>query len=341
MTYKVKINNKDVIEVETGNTILEAALENGIDFPHGCRSGNCGACKAKRISGEIEMSPYSEFALEDEEKENNYILACRSVPWSDCEINIFSEDKKNIINHKIKEFETRVKSFKKITQDIYVINLEYINLKNNFEFYAGQYAELTFNNLAKKHFSMANSPETKDLEFHVKVLNNGETSEYIKNKLKINEKVKVKGPYGNAFLRTTHRGPIIALAGGTGLAPILSIIKSSIKNKLKQPIKIYYGAQTEKDLYFKDILKEIALKNKNIEFNSVVNVGKNNSDTRIGKVTDAVIEDIEDFDGYKAYLAGPPKMIEAAEKLFLSLGIRKIDMHSDAFYTSYEEAGSK
>ena len=339
MPYKVKINDKDIIKVETGNTILEAALENGIDFPHGCRSGNCGACKAKKISGEIKMSPYSEFALEEKEKENDFILACRSVPWSDCEINIFSED--NIINQKIKEFEAKVKNFKKITDDIYVINLKYINLKNNFEFYAGQYAELTFGGLPERHFSMANSPETKDLEFHIKVLNNGETSEYIKNKLKIDEKVKVKGPYGNAFLRTTHRGPIIALAGGTGLAPILSIVRSSIKNKLKQPIKIYYGAQTENDLYFKDVLKEIALKNKNIEFNSVVNIGNNSSDIRIGKVTDAVIEDIEDFDGYKAYLAGPPKMVEAAEELFVSLGIRKIDLHSDAFYTSYEESKDK
>lgn len=341
MSYKVKINNKDIIEVDNGNTILEAALEKGIDFPHGCRSGNCGACKAKRVSGEIEMSPYSEFALEEEEKENNYILACRSVPWSDCEINVLSENENNIINHKIIEFETRVKSLKKITQDIYVINLEYINLKKNFEFYAGQYVELTFGDLPEKHFSMANSPETKDLEFHIKVLNDGETSQYIKNKLKINEKVKVKGPYGNAFLRTSHRGPIIALAGGTGLAPILSIIRSSVNNKLKQPIKIYYGAQTEDDLYFKDVLNEIALKNKNIEFNSVVNIGKNNNNIRIGQVTDAVIEDIEDFDGYKAYLAGPPKMVETAEELFLSLGIRKIDMHSDAFYTSYEEARSK
>ena len=68
MSYKVKINNKDIIEVDTGNTILEVALENNIDFPHGCRSGNCGACKSKIISGDVEMSPYSEFALEEEDK---------------------------------------------------------------------------------------------------------------------------------------------------------------------------------------------------------------------------------------------------------------------------------
>ena len=86
MSFKVKINNTDTIEVDTGNTILEVALENNIDFPHGCRSGNCGACKSKLVSGDIEMSPYSEFALEEEDKNKGYILACRAVPWSDCEI---------------------------------------------------------------------------------------------------------------------------------------------------------------------------------------------------------------------------------------------------------------
>ena len=335
MPFKVKINKNDIIEVETGNTILEAALENSIDFPHGCRSGNCGACKSKLISGDIEMSPYSEFALEEEDKEKGYILACRTVPWSDCEILVENENK--LSTNKIIEFETTVKKIKKINKDVYIVNLSSKKLINNFQFYAGQYAELTFGNLPERHFSMANTPEAKDIEFHIKVLNNGETSKYIKNKLKLNEKVKIKGPYGNAFLRTDHKGPIIAIAGGTGLAPILSITRSSIVNKMKQSIKIYYGAQTEKDLYFVNVFKDITKENKNVEFHTIVNKVGDKPNLRKGNVTDAVIEDIEDFDGYKAYLAGPPKMVETAEELLISLGIRKNDIHSDAFYNFYEE----
>ena len=338
MSYKVKINNKDIIEVDTGNTILEVALENNIDFPHGCRSGNCGACKSKIISGDVEMSPYSEFALEEEDKNKGYILACRAVPWSDCEIIVVNENEQE--SNKIVEFETVVKSITRINEDIYIIKLE--EKKNNdFQFFAGQYAELTFGNLAEKHFSMANSPKSNELEFHVKVLSNGQTSEYIKNELQLNDKIKIKGPYGDAFLRSNHKGPNIAIAGGTGLAPIISIVKSAIENNMKQSFKIYYGAKTEEELYFINEIKEIIKRNSNIEFYTVVNKCDNSSNIRTGNVTDAIIEDIEDFDGYKAYLAGPPGMVEAAEKLLLSLGIRKIDIHSDAFYTPYDNIKEK
>tara|TARA_B100000686_G_scaffold342408_1_gene421511 strand:- start:18966 stop:19982 length:1017 start_codon:yes stop_codon:yes gene_type:complete len=338
VSFKVKINNTNNIEVDAGNTILEVALENNIDFPHGCRSGNCGACKSKLISGNVEMSPYSEFALEDDDKDKGYILACRAVPWSDCEILVTNEN--NEESNKIIEFEATVKKIKQINEDIYVIKLD-DHLTNNFRFYAGQYAELTFGKLPEKHFSMANSPNSKELEFHIKALNNGQTSEYIKNQLKLNDKIQVKGPYGDAFLRTNHKGPIIAIAGGTGLAPILSIVKSAIENNMKQSLKIYYGAKTEKELYFTSEFKKIIEKYKNIEFYTVVNKSRDKYNIRIGNVTDAVIEDIEDFDGYKAYLAGPPKMVEAAEDLLISLSIRKIDIHSDAFYTPYETVKGK
>ena len=105
MPFKVKITNGDEIIVDDGNTILESALDQGIDFPHGCRTGNCGACKSKKISGEIEMSPFSEFALDEEEEKQGLILACRSVPWSDCEIGILNEDNENDENEE-EEHET-------------------------------------------------------------------------------------------------------------------------------------------------------------------------------------------------------------------------------------------
>ena len=97
--------------MDTGSTILEAALEQGIDFPHGCKTGNCGACKSEKISGDIEMSPYSEFALEAEEEEKGMILACRSVPWSDCEIKIVDDQQNDELNDiKIKDMECIVRN---------------------------------------------------------------------------------------------------------------------------------------------------------------------------------------------------------------------------------------
>ena len=337
MPFKVKITNGDEIKVDEGNTILESALDQGIDFPHGCRTGNCGACKSKKKSGEIEMSPFSEFALDEDEEKQGLILACRSVPWSDCEIEILNEDdEKDKNNLEIKNLKCEVINIKKVTRDIFIINLK-LKDKNLFEFIAGQYAELYIGDCKQKHFSMANSPNTNELEFHIKTLDGGEVSNYIKNDLKLGEIITVKGPYGNAYLREKHKGPIIAVAGGTGLAPILSIIEYSQEIEMKQPINIYYGAQSEQELYFIEKLDMITKTNNNLKFNPVIIEKSKNKSIRQGLVTDALIEDINDFDGYKAYLAGPPKMVEAAEKILTNKGIRKVDIHSDAFYTPYDE----
>ena len=337
MSFKVKIQNRKEILVDMGNTILEAALEQGINFPHGCKTGNCGACKSEKISGDIEMSPFSEFALEPEEEEKGMILACRSVPWSDCEIRIIDDQLEETLNDfKVINIECVAKKLTKVTDDIYILNLK-INSEEEFKFKAGQYAELYFDQCKEKHFSMANPPSTNELEFHIKTLDGGEVSDYVKNTLEVGETIKVKGPFGNAYLRDSHKGPIIAVAGGTGLAPILSIIQSSQDIKMKQPIQVYYGAQSEKDLYFVKKFEEMIQNNKNLSFFPVVMEPSKSKELRSGLVTDVVIENIKDFDGYKAYLAGPPKMVEAAEKILSSHGIRKVDMHSDAFYTPYDE----
>jgi len=336
MPFKIKVTNGKEISVDEGNTILESALDQGIDFPHGCRTGNCGACKSKIISGDIEMSPYSEFALDEDEEKNGLILACRSVPWSDCEIKILNEEDDNKNNLEIKNLTCQVTNIRKVTKDIFVINLK-LDDKKYFKFKAGQYAELHIGNCKEKYFSMANSPKTKELEFHIKTLDGGEVSNYVKNNLKLGEVIKIKGPYGNAYLREKHKGPIIAVAGGTGLAPILSIIKYSQEIEMKQPTSIYYGAQSEQELYFSEQFNTMSKINKNLNFYPVIIEGSKNKILRQGFVTDAIVQDIKDFDGYKAYLAGPPKMVEAAEKILTNKGIRKVDMHSDAFYTPYEE----
>ena len=283
------------------------------------------------------MSPFSEFALDEEEEKQGLILACRSVPWSDCEIEILNEDDENDKNNlEIKNLKCEVINIKKVTRDIFIINLK-LSDKNFFEFIAGQYAELYIGDCKEKHFSMANSPNTSELEFHIKTLDGGEVSNYVKNDLKLGEIITVKGPYGNAYLREKHKGPIIAVAGGTGLAPILSIIEYSQEIAMKQPINIYYGAQSEQELYFTEQLDMITKANNNVKFYPIIKEKPINKSIRQGLVTDALIEDINDFDGYKAYLAGPPKMVEAAEKILTNKGIRKVDIHSDAFYTPYDE----
>ncbi|MEE2999761.1 MAG: 2Fe-2S iron-sulfur cluster-binding protein [Pseudomonadota bacterium] len=335
MTYNVEIREREIsVNVDMGHTILESAISQGVKFPHGCRSGNCGACKAVLHSGDVEMSPYSKFALTSEEKNRGLILACRSVPWSDCEISIL--DKSETIVHTTKLLEYKVVELIQATHDIKIIRME-ITEACPFEFSAGQYVSLTFENLPPRDYSMANSPDSNILEFHIRILPEGNVTGYVQEKLKIGDIVKLQGPYGTAYLRENHKGPIIAIAGGSGLAPIKSIIERSLKVTPKRPIELYFGARSERDLYLEKMYTTLAESLETFKFIPVLSEPGGKTKYRTGFLNHAISEDLHDRNGSKAYIAGPPIMVESVLEELNKTGISRQDCHADAFYTEAEK----
>ena len=151
--------------------------------------------------------------------------------------------------------------------------------------------------------------------------------------------MRVEGPFGPSYLREAHRGPIIAVAGGSGMAPIKSVIERALQKELPQHIYFYFGVRTERDLYLHDHFAALAEKHKNLHFVPVLSEAGSPS-RRSGLVHEAVASDFDELDGCKAYLAGPPVMVEAATRLFEERGMRRIDIHADAFYTAAEMASA-
>ena len=340
MSFKVRISQADrTIEVPTGATILATALDAGIAYPFGCQSGNCGACKSHLVRGEVALDGYSEFALSDEEKARGLILACRAVPWDECEVAWLEED--DLIVHPRRLLDCRVVGLEDATHDIKRVRLEIVS-GGPFDFSAGQFASVTFGGLPPRDYSMANVPGDPVLEFHVRKTAGGVTSAYVAGILKLGDHVRVEGPFGTSYLREAHRGPIIAVAGGSGMAPIKSVVERALQKALPQHIYFYFGVRTRRDLYLHDHFATLARNHPNLHFTPVLSEG--NGDTwRHGLVHDAVAADFDEFDGCKAYLAGPPVMVEAATRLFEQRGMRRVDIHADAFYTAAEmaQAGKK
>ncbi len=335
MSFKVRIAKANrTIEVPTGATILWAALDQGVDYPFGCQSGNCGACKSYLVSGEVTMEGYSEFALSDEEKARGLILACRAVPWADCEVAWLEED--DLIVHPRRILACKVAGLDDATHDIKRVRLA-IESGGPFDFSAGQFASVTFAGCAPRDYSMANVPGDPVLEFHVRRSQGGTTSAYVAEKLKVGDSVRVEGPFGASYLRENHRGPIIAVAGGSGLAPIKSIVERALALALPQPIHLYFGVRTTRDLYLDEHFAALARRHATLRFTPVVSEGPSGG-RRTGLVHEAVAADFASFDGCKAYLAGPPALVEAATMLFERRGMRRIDIHADAFYTAAEMA---
>lgn len=322
------------IDVPPGSTILEAALDAGIDYPFGCQSGNCGACKSRLVNGEVAMAGYSEFALGAEEKARGLLLACRAMPQADSEVAWIEED--DLVSHPRRVLSCRVIGVDDATHDIKRLRLGIV-AGGPFAFSAGQFASITFDGCPPRDYSMANVPGDPTLEFHVRHGSGGATSAYVRDRLKLGDAVRVEGPFGTSHLRESHRGPIIAVAGGSGLAPIKSIVERALALALPQPIHLYFGVRTLRDLYLGEHFAALAKKHATFDFTAVVGEGPGDGHRR-GLVHEAVAADFASFDGCKAYLAGPPALVEAAAALFEQRGMRRADIHADAFYTAAEMA---
>ena len=336
MAHRVNIQQADrSIEVGDEETILEAALAAGIDYPFGCQSGNCGSCKSRLLAGEVELTEYSEFALTDEERDRGEILACSSLPLADCQVAWLELDE--TVQHPLRELSCRVGALERATHDITVVCLS-VEDGGPFSFSAGQYAALSFGDLPPRDFSMANRTDQADLEFHIRAIDGGVVSPFVHAELRVGDKVRLSGPMGLAYLRDLHTGPIAAAAGGSGLAPIKSIVETALAMGMLQPISLYFGARDEADLYLVEHFQDLARRHDNLTFQPVLSEASGPTERRQGMLADVMAEDLNDLDGCKVYAAGPPPMVEAVRALAGRLGLREGDLHADPFYMAHELA---
>ena len=335
--YTVSIRDGDALTVKLGETILSAALRSGLDVPHRCQAGICGACKGRLHDGEVEMTPYSDFALSEGEKANGLILACRAVPWSDCDISILAEDDR--VMHPQRDMRCTVTAVEAATHDIRVVRVR-VDAGGPYDFSAGQYADIEVAGLPARSYSMANRPEEGELEFHVRLVEGGAMSGYIVHHLRPGEGMRVKGPKGDAYLRDSHKGPMLCVAGGSGLAPIKAIVETALARDPEREIHLYFGARDERDVYLEDHFRALAERHPGLRYTIVLSHPMNGTTRRTGWVTEAVAADLADLAGFKAYLCGPPPMVEAGQRLLRDRGVAAEHVHADAFYTVAEQMAS-
>lgn len=335
MNFTVTIRGENTrFDVETGRTMLDAAIEAGAPVPFSCRSGNCGTCKCRLVDGEVDMIPYSEFALTESEKDSGLILACRAVPWSDCEIELLGEDER--VLHPLREMTCRVAEMEQATHDIKILRLT-VEDGGPYDFSPGQYAQVTVPGFPPRDYSMANQPDDPQLEFHIRHMRDGRVSGHVAEALAVGDIIEVRGPLGDAYLREQRTGPILAIAGGSGLAPIKAIVERAVALDPERTIHFYFGVRDERDLYLQDHFHGMAQRHPNFQFTPVLSEPKAPTERRTGLVTEAVKADIDDLDGFSAYLAGPPPMVEAAVEFLRSAGLGRERIHADAFYTAAEQ----
>jgi CDP-4-dehydro-6-deoxyglucose reductase/ferredoxin-NAD(P)+ reductase (naphthalene dioxygenase ferredoxin-specific) len=223
------------------------------------------------------------------------------------------------------------------TPDIRIVRLEIVS-GGPFRFQAGQYARVTFGEHRPRDYSLGSGPDDEILEFHIRHSSTGGASAYVARELRIGDGVWVEGPYGEAFLRQDHRGPILAIAGGSGLAPIKSIVVTALRLGTPSPIHLYFGARDEGDVYLEDYFLGLARLWPHFHYRVLLSEPSQPTARPVGTPVDAVAADFSGLEGFKAYIAGPPALVEAAVQLVLGLGLGAADVHADPFYSEREMA---
>lgn len=234
----------------------------------------------------------------------------------------------------LRRFGARVAEIEDATHDIRIFRLAPVD-GPPLAFRAGQYARLRFADLPPRDYSMANRPGEPLLEFHVRNVGDG-ASGYVAHRLTCGEIVAVEGPLGDAYLRAEHVGPVIAVAGGSGLAPIKSIVETALSAMRAQPVHCYFGARDERDVYLERRLRGLEAEHARFRFVPVLSEPTGPSARRRGPVGDAVAADFGSLAGAKAYLAGPPAMVESVTAMLRARGLSDDDIHADPFYSEEE-----
>jgi len=317
MRYKIEIQPAGV-HFQSENNLLEDALEQSIPLEYSCKTGECGACEAELVSGDIDNE-------NGEIVNQGLVLTCQSKALSD--VVLKAKYYPELASQKVQTLPCKVASFDYVTDDIVVIKLRFPPTAT-FDFLSGQYVDLNFKGI-KRSYSIANAKQVSSgLELHIRKVPGGKMSEAVFSGLKEGQLMSVEGPKGTFFVRNSEQ-PIIFIAGGTGIAPVKAMLDELVANESQREIYIYWGMNTPSGFYL-DELKSLSEKYVNIRYTPVLS-SEEAWDGRKGFVHQAVVDDFESLNEFQVYACGSPLMINAAKEAFVAKKLPVEQFFSDAF----------
>jgi propane monooxygenase reductase component len=332
------------IEVDEEQTILRAAFDQGVMLMHGCKEGQCAACKSFLLDGdEVELDKYSTFALPDFEREEGFTLLCRAHVYEDVTIELLNYDEEMIRSGlPVQEAEAEVVANTPVTHDMRHLVLRLVDDSAEFKFFPGQYVDITVPGTDEvRSFSMANTSarESRQLEFIIKIYPDGLFSDYLDKQLKVGDRLTISGPYGVFTLRDAPDTDLIFVGGGAGMAPILCLLRSMAERGIDRKAVYYYGARRQSDLCFEDELRALEQALPNFRFVPALSEQTRAEDEwegETGLITDVVSRLAGELRRAHAYVCGPPPMVEAAVPLLTRLGVPEKHVYWDKFTTTGE-----
>jgi len=341
MTYQVTIQpSGHTFAIRQNESVLDAALRQGIILPYGCHNGACGSCLGAVLSGTVRYPgdpPHALAAVSDTEGK---ALFCQARAASDLVIG--AREVEAVQDIEIMTMPCRVARLEQLAPDVIRIYLK-IPAAQRLQFLAGQYVNILLKGHTPRAFSIANAPHADEfIELHIRYVEGGYFTDQVFHQLHEKALLRLQGPLGTFFLREDTDRPAILVGGGTGFAPLKGMLEHAFEIGLRQPLHLFWGVRSRRDLYLDALPRHWAQVHENFRYTPVLSepVPEDAWTDETGLVPDAVVKQYPDLTPFDIYASGPPVMVQAGHRLFLEHGLDESRFFSDSFeYAAATESG--
>lgn len=334
--HRISVEGGPSFDCADGENLVAAAERAGWALPASCRAGICGTCEGAVCGGSF-VAPGRNDDGAVLAGPSDGVKLCRARPRSD--LTIAPREIKAVEPGSLKPLAAKVLRIDKPADDVAVIKLRF-PAGTRAKFRAGQYLRVLLDDGQERNFSMANPPHSNDgVELHVRYLQGGRFAEAVFNHLKPGDVVNLRLPQGDFWLRESDK-PIVFVAGGTGFAPVQSIVEDLLRRQIHRPVRLYFGGRTPQRLYRDALARQWAEKRPGLVYVPVVSspTPEDGWTGRTGRLPEAVIADLPTLAGHEVYACGSPAMVAAAREAFVGHGLAPSDFHCDAFAPSMQVA---
>ena len=337
MTHSIRIENGATYGCAPDDTILRAGLRAGLGFPYECNAGSCGTCKVELLQGSIDSIRPDAPGLGERDRAKNRVLSCQARPTSDCAIKVRLRPE-NVPVHKPARFSAKLEAVRDLTHDMREFRFRAAGGSPGF--LPGQYALFYLPGLeAPRTYSMSNVDDGSGTwEFIVRRVPGGVGTVTLFDRVPVGSEITLDGPYGLAYLRTEAPRDIVCIAGGSGLAPVLSIARGAMREpKLAgRNVHVFYGARTRVDLCGETELCALPGWGERLHFHPALSIAEADAagwTGRTGFIHEIAREFIgERWNDFEYYFAGPPAMAEAVQRMLIEKRVPFPQVHFDSFY---------
>ena len=321
-----------IFSADPDETILAAAIRQGVGLPYGCKDGACGSCKCKKLEGSVAHGPHQAKALSADEEAAGFVLTCCGVAQSDLVLE--SRQVTQAGAFAIRKMPSRVVSIERLSHDVIRLQMQ-LPANEPFLYHAGQYVEFILRDGARRSYSMANAPsQGPGVDLHIRHMPGGRFTDLVFGSMKEKDILRIEGPMGSFFLREESSKPMVFLASGTGFAPLKALLEHMQHCGITRPVTLYWGGRRPADLYMDDWVRAQCDAMPNLHYVPVVSdaLPEDAWQGRTGFVHRAVLEDFPDLSGHQVYACGAPVVVDSAKRDFGALaGLPADEFFADAF----------